>query len=388
MTLYNTPSAPAPQSERTFLFVALGIMGFVVLALALVLFVQNYGESDKEKRSPANSALIGRSWGPQQATGEPNTESTENSDDPEAGSKTLWRPLSEDAGVEWLSLAYARPFKVSKIIIYETNSRDALYRITKQTNDYNEIVLWEKASNQGKPAHSVSNATVITLNNPEDIQALTLYLNTALAAGWNEIDAVGVEDVDGVVHWAVSGESSSTYADAFLEDIAFEFDPLLSVFPAHGRAWGPEQATGAVDSPIPLGDYRTAWASLTEDGQDEWLLLSYGSPVRTAEIHVYESFNPGALWKITAVDGEEETVIWEGEDPVFNYPYDGHVAKIALEQQRALKQIKLYVRSTAVKGWNEIDAVALVDGDGVVHWALDAQASSSFAEFNPVDLPQ
>ena len=60
------------------------------------------------------------------------------------------------------------------------------------------------------------------------------------------------------------------------------------------RDWGPEQATGAPDTPEP-GDKTTAWASLTDDGQQEWLLLDCGEPVRANEIHVYESFNPGAL---------------------------------------------------------------------------------------------
>ena len=42
----------------------------------------------------------------------------------------------------------------------------------------------------------------------------------------------------------------------------------------HGRAWGPEQALGAPDTPG-SGDIQTAWASATQDGQDEWLELDF-----------------------------------------------------------------------------------------------------------------
>src|SRR5688572_23368792 len=36
------------------------------------------------------------------------------------------------------------------------------------------------------------------------------------------------------------------------------------------RPWGPEQATGKPDTPW-NGDIKTAWASETQDDEDEWL---------------------------------------------------------------------------------------------------------------------
>ena len=40
------------------------------------------------------------------------------------------------------------------------------------------------------------------------------------------------------------------------------------------RPWGPEQATGPPDTAT-AGNFDTAWASQTPDGQQEWLLLEY-----------------------------------------------------------------------------------------------------------------
>ena len=85
--------------------------------------------------------------------------------------------------------------------------------------------------------------------------------------------------------------------------------------PAPKRGWGPEQATGPPDTPA-AGDFTSAWASLTPDGQDEWLLLEYAEPILPAAVLVHETYNPGALMRVTAfkLDGEEVEV-WKGKDP-------------------------------------------------------------------------
>src|SRR5437868_8770033 len=44
------------------------------------------------------------------------------------------------------------------------------------------------------------------------------------------------------------------------------------------RAWGPEQATGEPNVPA-AGDNGNAWASKTQDAEDEWLLLEYAEPM-------------------------------------------------------------------------------------------------------------
>jgi hypothetical protein len=43
-------------------------------------------------------------------------------------------------------------------------------------------------------------------------------------------------------------------------------------------------------------------------------------------------------------------------------------------------KVKLYLKSTEVPGWNEIDAVGLLDAAGKLQWATKAEASSSYAD--------
>jgi hypothetical protein len=145
------------------------------------------------------------------------------------------------------------------------------------------------------------------------------------------------------------------------------------------RAWGPEQAAGAPDTWPQQGDIGTAWASRTPDGQKEWLLLEYANPVMAKEVHVYETFNPGAVYRVTAftLDGEEVEV-WKGNDPTAAGSGKG-ISKIAFKKKVLTNRVKVYIDSPAVQGWNEIDAVGLEDAKGKVQWAVAVEASSTFA---------
>lgn len=147
-----------------------------------------------------------------------------------------------------------------------------------------------------------------------------------------------------------------------------------------GRAWGPEQATGEPDTPT-AGDQQTAWASLTQDGQPEWLILDYAQAVNITRVKVYETYNPGALVRVTVFDEKtgKEIEVWQGKDPTPMGAGMG-VSEIALAEPRHSKRVKIYLDSVNVPGWNEIDAVGIVDDAGKTQWAVNATASSTFAE--------
>ena len=143
------------------------------------------------------------------------------------------------------------------------------------------------------------------------------------------------------------------------------------------RPWGPEQATGPADT-LTAGDLPTAWAARQPDGGEEWLLLEYETPVLLAEVHVYESYNPGAISKLTTflADGREVT-IWEGTESEATAP----VARIfAVPFAAQVNAVKIYLDTKRVTGWNEIDAVELLGRDGSRQWAKQASASSTYAE--------
>ena len=144
------------------------------------------------------------------------------------------------------------------------------------------------------------------------------------------------------------------------------------------REWGPEQATGEPDTNM-AGDIVTAWASASQDNQEEWLMLEYQNLVEPTAVLVYETFNPGALYRVTAfkTDGEE-VELWKGTDPT---PTDAGigVSEIPVKADFKTNRVKLYIDSPSVPGWNEIDAVGLRDKNKTMHWAVAADASTTYA---------
>jgi hypothetical protein len=146
---------------------------------------------------------------------------------------------------------------------------------------------------------------------------------------------------------------------------------------AKGRSWGPEQAVGPPDTQG-AGDISTAWAAREPDGGNEWLKLDYGKSIAIAEVRVRETYNPGAIARVTAVQSDgSESLIWEGE-----YHATTPAAETTFPVPGSIEaaSVILYLDTTRVPGWNEIDAVALAGRDGTIHWASNAVASSTYAE--------
>ena len=142
--------------------------------------------------------------------------------------------------------------------------------------------------------------------------------------------------------------------------------------------WGPEQATGEPDT-MRAGDSKTAWATLKAEMGEQWLELSYERAVEPAKIRIHETFNPGAVCKVEVFDAEGNgQIVWEGIDS--NKECPGYFEVDASVVTAATNRIKIHVDTNRVKGWNEIDAVALVPKAGEPQWATGAKASSSYAK--------
>jgi hypothetical protein len=146
-----------------------------------------------------------------------------------------------------------------------------------------------------------------------------------------------------------------------------------------GLSWAPQRAAGPPDT-NQMGDISTAWASDTPDGQAEWLELEYAQPVKPVTVRIFETYNPGALNRITCFsESGVEIDAWTGADPAKANPSGIFVADVAVSIAQPITRIRLYIDSKRVPGWNEIDAVGLVDANGTVQWAQSVRASSTYA---------
>ena len=149
--------------------------------------------------------------------------------------------------------------------------------------------------------------------------------------------------------------------------------PVTAGYTAH-------QATGSPNTET-AGDFSTAWASRAPNMGPQWLDVRFGKEHFFSEIRVHESFNPGAVTRITtkSKDGAEQT-LWQGQDPGRDEPAV-FVSIFRLESPVSTDNIRIHLDTSLVSGWNEIDAVGVVDDQGKLHWAETASASSVFRGF-------
>lgn len=144
------------------------------------------------------------------------------------------------------------------------------------------------------------------------------------------------------------------------------------------RNWGPEQVLGEPDT-FQAGDIVTAWASNSQDGQREWLLMEYAEAIQPKMIVIHETYNPGAVDKVSVFDPDgNEVVVWEGDDPT-SPDKDKGISVILVKTKFKVNKVKIYIDSPKVPGWNEIDAVGIRDVDNKIAWASKVEASSTYA---------
>lgn len=142
------------------------------------------------------------------------------------------------------------------------------------------------------------------------------------------------------------------------------------------RPYQAVQATGAANAENEGRDSPRAWCPAREDDGLEWILLTYENPVEAVSVRVVANYNPGAVVRLVAVTAEgAEAELWTGEPSTGRGEF---VTTYPISSPAPVLRLKVVIDTAAVPGWNEIDAVALVDPAGMEHWAVEAEASSSW----------
>ena len=146
------------------------------------------------------------------------------------------------------------------------------------------------------------------------------------------------------------------------------------------RRWGPEHLTGRPDSPAGV-DRETAWATKLENNPaTEWIVAEFDGLVKGTAVEIHETFNPGAVSRVSIFksDGEELTV-WKAKE-VKRTGTPGRVLCVQLPLGFHIRRVKVYLQTSKVPGWNEVDAIRLIDDKKRTHWASAAEASTTYAQ--------
>ena len=165
-----------------------------------------------------------------------------------------------------------------------------------------------------------------------------------------------------------------TRAEISVASLSYPTPPVVSS--NQKVQWDFSQVVGPPDTPA-AGDHPTAWAPRSPQSGVQWLQVGYDRTVEVREINIHQSYNPGAISRVTALrpDGSERTV-WEGNAGAG----EGIVeASVPVPPGITANQLKIYVDTDRVASWPEIDAVEMVGTDGSRQWASQASASSSYS---------
>ena len=144
--------------------------------------------------------------------------------------------------------------------------------------------------------------------------------------------------------------------------------------------WAATHALGYPDTWPAYGDRYNAWASLTPDGQREFIELSYDDPAPANYLVAVETYNPGAIDSVYTwnPDSSRYDLVWSGA--VSPSPGQSRLFVVMFPTTPyPVSRIRLALDSPAVSSWNEIDAVAIgANGFTSRQWATSAVASSQY----------
>jgi BTB/POZ domain len=122
------------------------------------------------------------------------------------------------------------------------------------------------------------------------------------------------------------------------------------------------------------GDHPEAWAPEEWGTEYEWVELQLAIPCRIQQIRIYESFTPGALWRVHLWQNDRFVLVHEQTPRCGQYPPQLRVEQVSIAPDRQLvsnDRIKLEFDQRGGLSWYEIDAVQVLgrpldDGDHVV----------------------
>lgn len=125
-------------------------------------------------------------------------------------------------------------------------------------------------------------------------------------------------------------------------------------------SWSAAQATGEPNV-TRCADSSSAWASSSSTGQDS-ITLSYTTAVVPSEIHIYQTYNPGAITSVLVANATTGFVaeIPNSADPKGNTPCPGVFVLKVSDVAEAIDTVIITLDQTLTGNWNEIDAVELV----------------------------
>ena len=121
------------------------------------------------------------------------------------------------------------------------------------------------------------------------------------------------------------------------------------------------QATGAPDVAA-HGDSSRAWTPKTKDQGEEWLEVTFARAVHATGVRVVQSYHPGAIVRIEAIDGDgRASELWKGPDTTaYTKARIGVLDATFPRTAFPVQKVRIVLDTKRGAEWREIDAVGLI----------------------------
>jgi len=120
----------------------------------------------------------------------------------------------------------------------------------------------------------------------------------------------------------------------------------------------------------------TAWAVKQKDGKEAddnaFIRVGFNNPARIQQVAIAESFNPGAITKVTVFGDKKETLVVY-DKPAQNLGIKCRMMNIILAQPTDfyVTEVEIKIDPNAIIGVNELDAVGVSEDKDSIRWNIN-----------------
>eukprot|EP00300_Choanocystis_sp_HF-7_P010003 c16740_g2_i1.p1 GENE.c16740_g2_i1~~c16740_g2_i1.p1 ORF type:complete len:368 (+),score=56.43 c16740_g2_i1:263-1366(+) len=126
----------------------------------------------------------------------------------------------------------------------------------------------------------------------------------------------------------------------------------------------PKQVLGPPKVYPNYGDTYGSWAPRFSKSGPEHIELGYSRPLKIKTILIYETFNPGAVVRVSLLDPktQEWRCVYDGEPHQLTLPPESRIFSPELRRvDFATTAVRLDLNTASSRSWSEIDAVGIVE---------------------------
>ncbi len=123
----------------------------------------------------------------------------------------------------------------------------------------------------------------------------------------------------------------------------------------------PDQILGKPNKLPSFGSSPCAWSPSSQNRPyEEWIKVGFDVPMKVQQIAIAESFNPGSVSKIYAIDGNNNEYEVYRNDDVKPLKVKGRMLRVFISETiYKVVALKAMFKTDAVPGWNQIDAIGI-----------------------------